>query len=354
MIRVPVMKPRMPPPSAALARLDAIDQRRVYSNFGPEVTELERRYATFVGTTADRVVTVANATLGLLGATAISPAATWVVPSFTFPATPAAVLSAGCRVRWGDISLEDLWLEVGPASEYPEDVGFLPVAPFGGRILLNRFDPERETVIDAAASLGSEIPTLSELPETWAVVFSLHATKVLPAGEGGLVVFGSTERARAFKTWSNFGFSGTRESQMIGINAKMSEMSAAFAHASLDDWETEKSDWAAARSRAAQVTRDAGYELLLRDQSGATPYWIVDFGTAAEACAAEARLAAAGVETRRWWSLGCARMPAFHGIESAQLPNSDFVAARTLGLPMFRDLDDAHFRIIASSLSTSA
>jgi len=346
------MRPKLPASSVALRRLEAIEQRRIYTNFGPEVSELERRYATFLGTSADRVVTVTNATLGLMGAVSISPAATWLIPSFTFPATPAAVLTAGREVRWGDISLHDFWLETDALEGPPDAIGVLPVAPFGGRVLLDRFDPNRETIIDAAASLGSDIPPLAELPARWAVVFSLHATKVLPAGEGGLVVFGTADRAQRFRTWSNFGFAGTRESQLVGINAKMSEMSAAFAHASLDSWETEQAEWRTAKLRAAEITKESGYQLLPQEQSGVNPYWIVDFGTPPEAQAAEQRLTAAGVETRRWWSHGCARMPAFAAAPTVSLPNSDLVAARTLGLPMFRDIDETHFDIISESLPT--
>jgi dTDP-4-amino-4,6-dideoxygalactose transaminase len=45
-------------------------------------------------------------------------------------------------------------------------------------------------------------------------------------------------------------------------------------------------------------------------------------------------------------------MPAFAAAPTVSLPNSDLVAARTLGLPMFRDIDETHFDIISESLPT--
>ena len=82
------------------------------------------------------------------------------------------------------------------------------------------------SIIDGAASLGS-IETLKNLPETSNLVFSLHATKYLGSGEGGLVVTGTKEIADELRSWSNFGFQGSRQSMTQGTNAKMSEIQAA-------------------------------------------------------------------------------------------------------------------------------
>ena len=111
-----------------------------------------------------------------------------------------------------------------------------------------------------------EGPTLAEivrrvldaaLPAGWSVVVSLHATKVLGAGEGGIVVFGDVESADRFRAFTNLGFERTRTSERHGVNGKLPEATAAYALAALDGWELEEQQWRAARAlaRAAESRR---------------------------------------------------------------------------------------------------
>ena len=100
---VPVMRPRIPTADHVLPYLQGMDERRVYTNFGPLVDALEARYAERHGVRADQVVACANATLGLQGAVAVSPAGRFHVPSWTFPATPLAVVGAGKALAFDDV-----------------------------------------------------------------------------------------------------------------------------------------------------------------------------------------------------------------------------------------------------------
>lgn len=337
---VPVMRPRLPPPSAVRARCEAIDAAGWYSNGGAQVRELESRYAAFLGVDADRVVAVANGTLGIAGAVAISPASWWTVPSFTFPATPSAVLSVGRTPVLADVATDDWWLAADPhdGAVARGEEGLLPVAPFGAAVDLARWAGAAEVVVDAAASLGVR-PDLGGLPARWAVVFSLHATKVLGCGEGGLVVLGSAERAAALRAWINFGFDGARESVRVGTNAKMPEVMAAHAHAALDDWDAESADWCAALAVADRLT--VAHGLTPQPGIGAEPrpYWTVVLPDADAATGVMRGLAARGVGTRQWWSHGCAGMPAFREVEHRPLPVTEDLAPRVVGLPLFRGLE---------------
>ncbi len=346
---IPVMLPRLPDPSKVAARLADAQRARTYSNFGPQVRELEARYADFLGTTPDRVVSVANATLGIQGALAVSECRSWRTPSFTFPATPAAVLGAGCEVVWTDISPDDWWMEVGEAAD-SSNHGLLSVAPFGTGFDLARWGDAVEVVIDAAASIGAELPPLRSLPSGWAVAFSLHATKVLPAGEGGIVVFGDPDRAQAFRSWSNFGFDGRRESMRVGTNAKMTEITAAFAHASLDDWEREREEWQTAHARARDAERVLGLETVPGTDAQLSPYWIVLLRDSAQADAVEAILGGHQIGTRRWWFPTCHTMAGFQHLGKPDLPHTGAIAPRIIGLPMFRDLSDSDFHRVVRAV----
>ena len=192
-------------------------------------------------------------------------------------------------------------------------------------------------VLDAASSLGSSRGRLTHLPPKWTVVFSLHATKVLPAGEGGLVIFGDAERAADFRQWANFGFRGSGESLLRGQNAKMPEVSAAYALASLDSWPREEQEWIDAQTLATAVLSAVS---SVRPRPGpVTPnsYWIARFESPALCQAASRSLAESGISSRRWWGALHA-MPAFADCEHGDVSTAELVAQESLGLPMFRGL----------------
>jgi dTDP-4-amino-4,6-dideoxygalactose transaminase len=350
------MRPRMPDPGLVLPRLRAVADAGIYSNRGPQVIELEARLARLLGIGPAHVAMASSATTALTGAVALSDAERFIVPSFTFTATPAAVLNAGRALVWGDIDETGWWLSDDverPAHGSGRADGLVPVVPFGGPLdqAFARYATDREVVLDAAASLGSSLSSLSGLSPTWAVVFSLHATKVLPAGEGGIVVFGDPARAQRFRSWTNFGLSGSRESQLVGSNAKMSEHTACWAHASLDGWETERSEWHDARSRVVALSDRLGLQLALASRDGANPYWIGVFDDVERTDAVEETLRRAGIGTRRWWTRGCHRMPAYAGVPAqGTLEVTERVAARTLGLPMFRGISDQELDRIGAAL----
>ena len=329
--RIPVMRPAPASFELAQARLASVDRSGLYSNFGPQEQELRERLSERFDVDVSKIATAANATLGLAGAVAVLGGSRWAVPVFTFAATPAAVLTARAEAVFADVG-KDLVLD----AEGLQVDGLMPVAPFGAVPDINRWSGAGRVVHDAAASLGNELG-LSDLPTRQAVVFSLHATKVLGAGEGGVAVFGDEADAARFRAWTNFGFSGSREAQVAGVNAKMSEVQACYVHAALDGWEREKAEWVEARDRVERMAAAVGVELL-RFGNGVNPYAIAEFPDAETALRVESALAAHGIGTRRWWATGCHRMPAYAHRTDASFPVTDDIAARSLGLPIYRGI----------------
>lgn len=340
---VPVMRPSPAPIESVFIRLRCVEAAGIYSNFGPQEREVRERFAERFCVEASRVATAANATLGLTGAVAVLGGSRWSVPAFTFAATPAAVLAAGADAVFADVGV-DVLLDVAGMSVD----GYLPVAPFGAPPDVERWSRMGRVVHDAAAALGNDVD-LAGLPAGQAVVFSLHATKVLGAGEGGVVVFGDEEDAARFRAWTNFGFAGSREAQVAGVNAKMSEIQACHVHAALDGWEQERAEWVEARERVERMAAAVGVELL-RFGNGVNPYAIAEFPDAGTALRVESTLARHGVGTRRWWSMGCHRMPAYAHLTDAAFPVTDDIAARTLGLPMYRGMTDEDVEAVRVAL----
>ena len=343
----PVMKPRLPSASSFRARLESIEHSGQYSNYGPQVTELQEKFAHRLNVNPANVVLLANATLALSGLAQILSPTRWRVPSWTFVATPLSALQAGGSVLFADVDQRTHRMNRGAESE-PAII----TLPFGVGLPPEWNEaPDFPEIIDAAASLGS-IKDLSGLPHGSNIVFSLHATKYLGVGEGGLVVTGNPEVARELQSWSNFGFRADRISHSMGTNAKMSEFQAAIAHAALDSEPEQAEDWRLLRNLSCKVDDMLDIGIAPIAKNSIAPYWITQFASEARRNAVEEHLKSHSVETRKWWSQGCHHMEALKGIpREGLLSNTDNLAATTLGLPYFRGMTSAHFDMIGSIIS---
>lgn len=359
-MRIPLLRPRLPPLPALAAYLERIDQSRVYSNFGPLVRELEARLAAHHGVQPAELVTVANATLGLTAAMAVQdppPGSFCVMPAWTFIASPLAALSAGLVPYFLDVgadwALDPAAVEAALPS-IPGPVGaVMPVAPFGLPLDPDAWDAFATrtgiaVVIDAAA--GFDAPPSSRVPS----VVSLHATKALGAGEGGYVFCRDAEMVRRVQTYCSFGFHGSRDAQLPGFNAKLSEYHAAVGLAGLDAW---------GATRAALVARAAAYRQgfagsnLVRMQPGFGESWVantcvVELPDGTGEAVARA-LAAEGIDTRAWWGPGAHRHQATATLPRGDLARTETFAASSIGLPFYADMPIEQVAEVAAAVLAS-
>jgi dTDP-4-amino-4,6-dideoxygalactose transaminase len=344
------MKPLLPSYESVKTYLKEIDSRRAYSNFGPALKDLENRYADFFNVKPDQVVCSVNATLALLGACSLSESEEIVVPAFTFPATIQAAVLSGKKVKMVDIELSTWMLpEINNGNE-----SVIVVLPFGARGRLEFGNPNKALrIIDAAASIGNYENSLHKLNQNDVIIFSLHATKILGVGEGAISVFGDAKLASQYRSWINFGFNGSRNSSTMGINAKMSEVSAAYGHAALDLWATEKKEWLKVNNLQFKIELELGISPYFSNDQNVSPYWIVEFPSESIRNSVAEQLNFSKIDSRLWWERGCHKMTAFQNISIGEFCNTDYVSSRILGLPKFRDLDNNDIDFIAKVLRSS-
>jgi dTDP-4-amino-4,6-dideoxygalactose transaminase len=353
--RIPIVKPKLPKALDVLPLLQSIDESHIYTNRGPLVEQLEELYANHFKVKSSQVVALANATLGITGCCAASPVTTWHIPSFTFAATGLAVLNSGDSVVFQDVDLKDWQLStefIEPNRSHTH--GVIPVLPFGAPLDLEKWSNFKHVIIDAAASMGSGVFDLSVLPKSWFVVFSLHATKVLGAGEGAVVICGSEENALKLKSWANFGFNANRNSITIGTNAKMSEFAAAYGISSYMGKEKEKIEWLAVQQ---YIEKEGGslFRSVVHDYPGFRPYWILQFSNVEQKREIEKILTNMDIQTRSWWASPLHEMPAFSGQQIAsEMGNSIFLSSTVLGLPCFRDLHLSDVKLISNVLKANS
>jgi dTDP-4-amino-4,6-dideoxygalactose transaminase len=371
-IRIPLLVPELPKLDVLSPYLRRIDEKRCYSNFGPLVQELEMRISASFDTTQNDAlpayaVTVSNATAGLeiaLRALSLPAGALVLVPALTFVASATAVLSAGLTPVVADVD-SDNWLLTPAiarsAAQYMPLGAVLPVATFGAAQDADDWhDFHRATglpvIIDAAAAYGNQLG-----PGPTCAVFSLHATKPLASGEGGIIVTRSAEFSAKVRQLSNFGIdlSGKQgvpvgSTTMIGTNAKMSEYHAAIGLASLDTWSQ-------TITRRRQIF--AQYSGVIRAICGDHVAWQQMHGDAVRSVCCvllpsgperdrvEALMATNGIATRRWYLPLINEHPAFQGIEHLPTPNADAISHRLLGVPFHLSLTAADQQDVAHCLA---
>ncbi|MBS7349885.1 MAG: DegT/DnrJ/EryC1/StrS family aminotransferase, partial [Comamonas sp.] len=359
---MPLLVPDMPSPQELLPYLERMHGARHYSNFGPLVCELEAAFAAHFAMPPEQLTTVANATLGLelvLQALNLPRGSHVLLPSFTFVATATAVLRAGHIPVLADVDATT-WLMTPDiartACANTRIDAVLPVATFGmPHHMLEWQQFEQETglpvVIDAAAAYGSQ--WLNGAQGT--LVFSLHTTKSLPAGEGGLIVSSRPGLAARVRQLSNFGINldpaagepvGTLAS--LGSNAKMSEYHAAIGLLSLKKWELiaqkrrglhadliDKFTCASGGRLTWQATGPGG---ALMAPSLLCAY----LPNAAARNALEQACRQACIMTRRWYLPLLQHMPVLQSkcIE-LKAPNAHILSESILGFPFFLGMSQA-------------
>lgn len=245
--KIPFLKPNVVTLELYKNYLLEIDNNQIYTNFGPLNKKFEERVLLEYFNNSGALTTVNNATMGLTLAIAQlkRPNSKYaLMPSFTFSATPLAALWCGLEPYFIDITDDDWSMSVVQLEQVLKELGdevavVVPYATFGNFLDISFYQKIQESgipvVIDAAPCFGTSYNQKHFGQEfDGAVVFSFHATKPFGIGEGGMVYSQNVEIIRGIKTSSNFGYSGKRESIMLGTNAKMSEYYAALGLATLD------------------------------------------------------------------------------------------------------------------------
>jgi dTDP-4-amino-4,6-dideoxygalactose transaminase len=356
---MPVLWPRLPSSAGILPYLRLIDERRCYSNRGPLVTQLEERLRQHLGLENGGVVTLANATAGLTAALLAlgAPAGSFcLMPSWTFAATPHAARAAGMEPWFHDVDRRTWALDPGQVIETLKGIGgrvgaAIVVSPFGAPIDLGAWEAFEETTgIPVAVDAAAGFDTVQ--PRRILSVVSLHATKVLGAGEGGFIVTTDARLRDRVQASCNFGFLGTRSARLPALNAKMSEYHAAVALAGLACWPTLRARHVCI---AEWYRRHFGALEGVSLQPGYGNGWVTGTTSVVLPPRSSPEVAHSllhlGIETRAWWGEGCHVQPAFAACPRGPLPVTEDLGGRVLGLPHFPDMREEDVERVARAVS---
>ncbi len=184
---------------------------------------------------------VNNATSGLILALAgLRLEGEVILPSFTFSATAHALRWNGLRPVFVDIlpdtfTLDPVAVEVAITSR---TAGILPVHIYGqpcevDELAVTAMGHGLALLFDAAHAFGSRYRGRLVGGFGDAEVFSFHATKIFPAGEGGCITTRHAALADFLAAARKFGDPGDENTLFPGMNAKMQEFNAILGLAAL-------------------------------------------------------------------------------------------------------------------------
>lgn len=237
--RVPVTRPTLDADDALMAQIKGILESGMLTG-GGNVAAFEDEAADFLGVA--HAVAVGSCTTGLmLTLRALRTSRGAVLPSFTFMATAHAAAWQGLTPVLADCDPDTYTLTAHSlAPVLGEGIGaVLAVHVFGACCdadglaeLTGRHGIP--LVLDSAHAFGARYPDGTMVGGKGAAeVFSFSPTKVLAAGEGGLVATNSAELAAAVRTLREYGNPGDYDARAIGLNGRMTEIAAAICRAGL-------------------------------------------------------------------------------------------------------------------------
>jgi len=295
-----------------------------------------------------------------------------IIPSFTFLAAPAAIVWNNLRPVFVDVDVQttNVSAQHVRAAITPRTVAIAASHNFGNPCDIAALrgvatEYNLPLIVDAAHGFGASMHGRPVGGGGTVEVFSLSPTKLLVAGEGGIVSTNCDCLAHFVRLGREYGNDGSYDALFPGVNGRMPELSAAVALEGLrqlDEVALRRDQIAGAYRQELRDLPGIGFvETLPGAVSSHKDFSItVDptrFGMTRDGL--RRVLAAHGVETRAYYDPPCHRQTAFEHFydRSRPLPGTEMLAARSLALPIGAHVDAAVVRdvcdIIANAKQTA-
>lgn len=350
---IPFLKPIFPSIERYYPHLVQIHADAWYSNGGQFVQRFEKDLQNYLQTDRE-IVLVSNATLGLmLAIKGLQITGKVLVPSFTFAATVAAI--RWCNLEYEYIDISDTWCADPACVEEKLKSGeygaIMPVHALGLPCDVKQFELlsqkyKVKLIFDAASAIGASYNGRPMGNFGDIEVFSLHATKCLPIGEGGFLSIKNSDVAQKVRQLKNFGFANGI-AEIEGLNAKLPEVAAAIGIEALKDLKQHM------RNRRGYVQR---YKDLLE---GIVEFQKIPNGTEHGYQVLSAvvpsnghkivqEMAAKGIQIRQYFTPPLHKHPAYK--QNIDLPKTTDISERVICLPLYSVMDEHTIDFICQTL----
>jgi len=204
---------------------------------GPEVEQLEKKIASFIGVKHCIAASNGTATLHMsLIAMGIGPGDEVIVPAFSYIATANVVELTGAICRFVDIDIQTFNINADAIEKAisPKTKAIIVVHEFGLSADISKIisiaDKHRIPVIeDAACALGATEDEKNVGSFGRVGSFSLHPRKAISSGEGGLITTNDTDLSDKLRILRNHGIrmrDGKMDFVAAGFNYRMTDFQA--------------------------------------------------------------------------------------------------------------------------------
>jgi dTDP-4-amino-4,6-dideoxygalactose transaminase len=352
---LPIIQPTLPVYGAIAPQVNEIMGNGMLTK-GKYLRQFEEQLAGYLG--VRHAVCVSSCTLGLaLTYQGLGLGGEVIVPSFTFMATVHPLVWLGVSPVFAEIDPQTWCIDPTRVEEAitPRATGIVAVHNFGNPAAIEALQAIArrhglKLVFDAAHGFGALYQGEPVGRYGDAEVFSATPTKLLVAGEGGVVTTDSGVLAEHIRVGREYGNDGNYGSLFAGLNARMPEFNAILGLKSLEMLEEN----AEKRNRVVELFREhleqlpgltfqtilPGNRCSYKDLSV-----LVDgdeFGITRDQLAHALRVE--NIDTRKYHD------PPVHTHQTyrhrrerydGRLPTTDWVAARSLSLPIWSHMDEA-------------
>jgi perosamine synthetase len=285
-----------------------------------------------------------------------------LLPSFTFVATANSVVATGAKPVFVDIRKSDFTIDPADLKKKitKKTKAVIPVHLYGHLCdmdeILEMADRRSIAVIeDACQSLGSTYKNRQTGSFGAMGCFSLYASKVLTAGEGGAVVTDDDKLADRLLMIRNHGMVEGYDTRILGLNLRLPELSAAIAKVQMQ----KLGAMLGARRKNALLLS----ELLSGAKGFTTPsesdgrkfnwyLYTVLFSKSASRDKAKQAMYDDGIGTAVYYDPPVHRTPFYR--RGARLPSTEWCAKRVLSLPVHPGVSEQDVGRIAASLKAAA
>jgi perosamine synthetase len=303
-----------------------------------------------------------------------------ITSPFTFVATANSLLYE--RVTPAFVDVDPVTLNLDPAAVEAaageRTAGILPVHIFGYPAAMPALEriaaagqlPILEDACQALGAIDSEGVLVGARGNP--ATFAFYANKQMTTGEGGMLIPAGGEMAAAARSERNQGRApdmSVVEHDRLGFNYRMSEITAALGVAQLERLDELLAD----RARVAAMYGERlgaigaapagegdpdGLVLPCSDRGSERRSWFVypvRLPAGADLDAVIASLDASGIQSKAY--LPCVHLMPFYrkrfGFREGQFPIAEAVSRRSLALPFFGAMEEAHVGRVCAAVASS-
>jgi len=158
-----------------------------------------------------------------------------ITTPFTFASTTQAIVRTGNTPVFCDIRVDDYTIDAEKIERLVNEktVGIMPVHVYGNICDWEKIDVlakkhNLKVIYDAAHAFGVEPDGMDVAQLSDISMYSFHATKVYHTIEGGALAYSDCGLVDKIKARRNFGFLGSEDVQVVGLNGKMNEFQASM------------------------------------------------------------------------------------------------------------------------------